>query len=276
MHNQSTGQPELPPFRHRIKTPLPMPLKGGCWLILLCFVADINAQQGIAYHPNPHTHWFFLSPSAYSPPPKKAIYQNGLLAAWQYQKTTPRGNSFTFGLIPTLLLGESYMPVWVSGHRRIPIGGSSDHPFTIANIGGFFLSIPKQEEQNESRDFSMFYLNFSFGNREKNFALGGAIVPTGLGQGRYPQAITLHGMTRLGRRSCLVTENYLLHDSGRWMPCSMSGWRGWGKRTAFDIAVMVTRIPAGLRANNKALWLPIPWLAVHRTLSYDFLNRGDD
>lgn len=168
------------------------------------------------------------------------------------------------------------MPMWVSAHRRIPIGGRTSKPATVANIGGFFLSIPKNVEQNETRDFSLFYLNFTFGSREKNFAIGGAVIPTGLGQGAHPQAITLHGMTRLGRRSCLVTENYLIHDRGKWIPVSMSGWRGWRKQTAFDIGVMLTRIPAGSRASNTSLWLPIPWLAVHKTLRYDIFNHGGE
>lgn len=101
-----------------------MTLNRFCVLVFFyCILGDKTAaQQGIAFPPNPHANWYLLSPSAYAPPPGKAIFQNGLLAASQYQKTTPNGNTYTIGFIPTLLLGESNMPMWVSAHRRIPIG----------------------------------------------------------------------------------------------------------------------------------------------------------
>lgn len=247
------------------------------FLFLLIIYSEATvAQQGIAYHANPHSSWYFLTPSGYGPPAKKAILQNGLFAAWQYQKTNPNGNTMAFGFIPTLLIGEQYMPIWLSAHRRIPIGGSKERPATIANLGAFFLSLPNGSEGSDNQDFSLFYLNFTLGSREKNVAIGGAIAPTGFGQGIHPQAFTLHGLTRLGRRSCLLTENYMVHDRGDWIPCSMSGWRGWNKRTAFDVAFLLTRVPAGSSLSGKRVWLPIPWLAVHHNLRYDIINPGSD
>lgn len=245
-------------------------------LIFLFFLGEVAAQQGIAFPFNPHAYWYFLTPSSYGPPPGKAIFQNVMLAAMQYQKTTQRGNTYTIGLIPSLLLGKSAMPVWVSAHRRIPLGGQPEHPFATANIGGFFLSIPKQADEREGRDLSLFYTNVNFGNREKNFAIGAAVVPTGLRQGGLTHAFTLHGITRLGPRSCLITENYLIHDQGAWLPCSMSGWRGWRKRTALDVSLLLARIPASWRSSNQSSWLPIPWISIHRTLAYDFFNRTGD
>lgn len=254
-----------------------MKLKPGFLFGLFLLFKGLNcaAQQGIAFPPNPHASWFFLTPTSYAPPPGKAIFQNAMLAGWQYQKTTPRGNTYTIGLIPTLLIGGDQMPVWVSAHRRIPFGGSPKRPAAVANIGGFFMSVPRTEEQPEDRDLSLFYSNFSFGTREKNFAIGGGFVPSGFGKGVYPQAISLHGLTRLGPRSCLVTENYFIHDRGVWMPCSMSGWRFWRKDMALDLSVLVMRFPSVWRTENKALWIPIPWLAFHKTLRYDIFNRGE-
>lgn len=238
----------------------------------LFFISSTAAQQGVPYHPNPHTSWYYFSPSAFGPPPGKAIFQNGMLAASQYQTTTPRGNTNTIGLIPTMLLGETDMPIWVSSHRRMPIGGNPKRPAAIANVGGFFLSIPQNEEQGEAVDLSLFYFNFTFGNRERNLAIGGAVIPTGFGKGAHPQAITLHGMTRLKRRSCLITENYVVHDRGRWIPVSISGWRLWRKDSAFDLAFVLTRIPGENRASNQSQWLPLPWLAFHRTLRHGWFD----
>jgi hypothetical protein len=247
-----------------------------CAICLMLCLNKTLAQQGRAFRPNPHGYWYFLTPTGYGPPAKKTLLQNGMLAATQYQKTNFNGNTTTFGLIPTLLFGGDFMPIWVSAHKRIPIGVTARNPASIANLGGFFLTLPKGSEGETGRDFSLFYLNFTFGSREKNFAIGGAIAPTGFGDGIHPQAFTLHGMTRLGRRSCLVTENYIVHDRGAWIPCSMTGWRGWRGRTALDVALLITRVPAGSSASNKRLWLPIPWLAVHKTLRFDIFNRGDD
>lgn len=227
-----------------------------------------KAQQGIAYHPNPHATWYYLSPSAFGPLPGKTVFQNGMIAASQYQKTTPRGHTNTIGLIPTLLLGEKDMPIWVSTHRRIPMGGTPKRPATVANLGGFFLSIPQNDELEDERDLSLFYFNFTFGNRERNLAIGAALIPTGFGKGVHPQAITLHGITRLKRRSCLITENYLVHNRGEWIPVSISGWRFWKKDTAFDLAFFLTKIPGSARTSRQSQWVPIPWLAFHRTLRH--------
>jgi len=68
------------------------------------------------------------------------------------------------------LAGESDMPVWVSAQRRFPIGARQKTPTIIANIGGFFLSLPRNQEVSEDRDFSLFYSNVCFGSKEKNFA----------------------------------------------------------------------------------------------------------
>jgi hypothetical protein len=224
------------------------------------------AQQGVFYQPNPHAYWYFLSPTGFGPPPNSTIYQDGLVAIWQYQRTTANGNTLGIGLIPTLLLGEEYMPMWVSAHRRVPLGGRAGHPAAVANVGGFFLNLPKGGAAGDVQDFSLFYANCTFGSREKNFALGAAIAPTGFGQNIRPQAITLHGLARLGRRSCLLTENYLIHDRGVWIPCSMAGWRSWRRQMAFDVALFVARVPAGSSVSARRFWLPIPWLAVHRML----------
>lgn len=250
----------------------------GWWplVIFLCCFHHAFAQQGIAFYPNPHASWYFLTPTGYGPPPGKTVYRNGMLAAWQYEKTTANGHTAALGLIPTLLAGESFMPIWVSGQARFPIGGTKRQPAAVANIGGFFLTLPNSDEATNNSDFSFFYGNFTFGSREKNFAIGAGIAPTGFGDGIHPSAITLHGLTRLGRRSCLVTENYMIHDRGTWIPCSMTGWRGWRGRTAFDLAVMLVRIPAGSSASQKRLWLPLPWLALHRNLNFDIFRRGDD
>lgn len=235
-----------------------------------------SAQQGIAYPPNPNAYSYFLSPSSYPAEPGKAMIQSGMLAAWQYQKTTPRGNSYAIGMIPTLLLGESEMPIWVSAHRRIPIGARGENPGTIANVGGFFLSIPGGETEKQGRDVCILYTNFNFGNREKNFALGAAVLPTGLGSKYMPQAITLHGMTRLGPRSCLITENYLIHDQNRWITCSLSGYRFWRKRTAFDISLLLVRFPEVALDARPIRWLPLPWIAFHHTLKFDLFQNNEE
>lgn len=250
-----------------------LPMRFGTLLLLyLLSLGHIYAQQGIAYHTSPHASWYYLAPSGFGPMPGKAIFQNGMIAACQYQKTTPRGNTNTIGLIPTMLLGEKDLPVWVSSHRRFPIGGTPKRPSTIANLGGFFLSIPQNNDSGESTDLSMFYFNFTKGNRERNLAIGGAFFPTGFGKGIRPQAITLHGMTRLKRRSSLITENYIIHDRGAWTPVSISGWRFWKKDTAFDLALILTRLPGAYTGNQRPQWLPIPWLAFHRTLRYDWFG----
>lgn len=245
----------------------------SCPTILLLFsFSHLMAQQGISYPSNPSSSWYFLTPTAFGPEPGKTLFQNAMIGAMQYQKTTLSGNTVAMGMVPTLLLGKNYMPVWLSGHHRIKLGGNAKRPFTTLNTGAFFLSLPKEESQQTTEDLSVCYFNFSFGSKEKNFAIGAAYMPTGFGEDVNYQALTLHGITRLGRKSCLITENYVLYSKNGWTPVSISGLRLWKKRSAFDLSVMAMRISANQRPSNKSLWLAIPWLSFHQTLRRDPIN----
>lgn len=250
----------------------------GCWLpaIFTLFSHLLFAQQGITYNTNPHGYWYFLSPTGFAPAVRKTTYDNGLLAISQFQKTKPNGTTTALGMVPTLLLGEKYMPVWVSAHRRFPIGGNALRPAAVFNVGGFFLSLPNNRAEGGDQDFSLFYANLTFGNREHNIAIGAAIAPTGFGKNVYPKAFTLHGLTRLGQHSCLVTENYILYDEGDWIPCSLTGWRRWWNRTSLDLALFVTGIPSNLSVKQGRQWLPLPWIAVHHTFRFDLFSHGDE
>ncbi len=244
-----------------------MRLHCGWFLLLVLFsAAKISAQQGVLYRVNPNAYYYFLTPTGFSPPPGRPIYQNALVGICQYQKTNERGTTKGIGLIPSLLLGADYMPVWVFAHRRFPIGGDARHPATILNIGGWFLNLPKSEDAARGTDFSMLYANSTFGTAHKNIAIGVAVVPSGLKNTFIPRAhaLTLHGMVRLHKRSCLLTENYIIRSRNVWMPCLMGGWRGWKKRTSFDIAILLLGLPPEAGTSNQRQWVPIPWLAVHQ------------
>ncbi len=241
-------------------------------LLWLTSFSPLMAQQGIAFSPNPSNSWYFLTPTSFGPAPGKALFQNAMGIAFQYQKTTPRGNTVALGTIPTLFIGKQYMPMWMYGHRRFQIGGTTSKPFTTLNTGAFMMSIPHSEVRRGTYDVAAAYFNFNFGTREKNFAIGAAYLPRSFEDGHHFRVITLHGMTRLGRRSCLITENYLVSTKGSWVPASISGFRIWKKRSAFDFSILSMRIPASLRTVDKARWLAIPWLSFHQTLRRDPIN----
>lgn len=215
--------------------------------------------------PNQHQYYYALTPTGFNAPVGQSMYQNGMLALHQYQKTNQNGNTWGIGMIPLLLLGETQMPVWLFGHKRIPLGSKANRPFSILNMGGFFVSLPKPKdrESEDTNDLSFFYLNTTFGAPEKNFALGGFAAPTGFGKGVCPGGISLHGLTRLGKRTCLVTENYVIRTSSHWVPFSMSGCRFWKRRLALDCMLALTKIPAGASHSGQSRFLPIPWVAVH-------------
>ncbi len=237
-------------------------------LLFLCLmlVSDAWAQQGRFYKPNQHQYYYVLTPSGFNAPPGQSMIQNGMIGINQYQKTNFNGNSWGLGLIPTLLLGESYMPVWVFAHKRIPVIKKQNGFKSVLNIGGFFLSIPQTsgDVDSDNIDHSIFYANASFGRPDKNFAIGGFVAPTGFDDRAIPRGVSLHGMVRLGKRSCLVTENYIIQDGkGVWIPFSMGGWRFWKRRLALDTMIFLTPIPERSSHLNRSFFLPIPWISVH-------------
>lgn len=245
---------------HFIKLLIPLLLFLGC-----CVTTGLFAQTGSFMKPNQHAYYYILTPTGFAAPPGQSMFQNGAIALNQYQKTTPRGNSWGIGLIPTLLFGESYMPMWVFGHKRIPLGGRKQSPRSVLNLGGFFVSVPETNDRGSigTNDVSFFYANSTFGTPEKNFAIGGFAAPTGFGQGKCPWGVSLHGLVRLGRKSCLVTENYAIYNQGKWRPLSVSGWRFWKRRLALDCMLGITKVPWDDNQEIRSFFVPIPWVAVH-------------
>ncbi len=268
LHKPPLVQPKAPEQCHASKTIFSMPLN-RYWI---CFTAHfaltalpLNAQQGYLMKPNQHQYYYCLTPTGFNAPTGQSMVQNGMLALSQYQKTNQNGNTWGLGMIPLLLIGESQMPVWLFGHKRVPLWSRNSKPFSVLNMGGFFASIPrpKGRESEDTNDLSFFYLNTTFGSPEKNFALGGFAAPTGFGKGVYPSGFSLHGLTRLGKYSCLVTENYVIRTSGHWVPFSMSGGRFWKRRLALDCMFALTKIPGSASDSGQSRFLILPWVAVH-------------
>ena len=261
-------QPKAPEQCHASKAVFKMRLNR----YFLCFTAyfalaalSLNAQQGYLMKPNQHQYYYCLTPTGFNAPAGQSMIQNGMLALSQYQKTNQNGNTWGLGMIPLLLIGESQMPVWLFGHKRVPLWGRANRSFGVLNMGGFFVSIPrpKGQESEDTNDLSFFYLNTTVGTPEKNLALGGFAAPTGFGKGKYPSGFSLHGLTRLGKRTCLVTENYVVRTSSHWAPFSMSGCRFWKRRLALDCMFVLTKIPASLSGSGQSRFLFLPWVGVH-------------
>jgi hypothetical protein len=233
----------------------------GCLFALL----PLQAQFRV-YRPNPFAHQYFLGPTGFAQKPNKRHAQlfEGLLL--QIQHVQPNGRTVVWGAIPPLMLGGN-SPVWWMLQNRYPKYKSRG---PILNWGCKAIGFRVSEQKAGA--LAMPYASLTLGTPDHHLTLGGgfglSVVPNLSDEGpnnfwgKTPVA-TLHGMVRLGRRSCLLTENYLFPVGRNWAAISFSGYRRWGKRLALDLGCAIVPFPAEWSDEDKRLLIPLPWISLH-------------
>ena len=161
--------------------------------------------------------------------------------------------------MPLFLIAGSPTPVWLTPKLSVPVVRDK------FNLGAGMLFV---HVLGDGSSFGIAYGASTIGNRESNLTLG-----AGWGFSGYDSnwdwsdrvTLMLSGMTRVGKKTYLLTENYYMSlGSGDSFGIIMLGGRSVQKRLAVDYGLV---LPVG---TDLGEFIAIPWLSI--TLPFGNIN----
>lgn len=162
-------------------------------------IKPIKASQlknGKYWFENPNASRYIFAPSGYALGKGEGYYQNFMLAY----------NSVGYGFTDNLSFGAGIVPITFSGGMIFTLQGKYAFPIVENKLNasaGFLYT-------NSFGDhLGIGYGVLTYGSKNHNLSLGAGYGWTEEGFTKYP-ILTISGMTRLGRKFALVTENWLI------------------------------------------------------------------
>lgn len=181
-------------------------------------ISGDRLRNGEYWFPNPQSTRYFFGTNALGLPKGEGYYQNTWIFLNNVNYGLSNNVSIGAGTVPVFLFGASAFPVWVLPKVSISTPQKNLHLAGGALFGGVLGT--------DSGTGGLLYGVSTVGSRDHNASLG---VGYGLANGDVSNtpAITLSGMTRVGRTTYLLSENYFFPatDGGgiisfgvRWAP----------------------------------------------------------
>ncbi|MEA3460382.1 MAG: hypothetical protein U9R49_00795 [Bacteroidota bacterium] len=203
--------------------------------------------EGEFWFRNPHATRYFFGTNGYGLRKGEAYYQNTWILFNQINYGITNNISLGGGIVPLFLFAGAPTPVFITPKVTIPLIKEK------LNLGvGMLYAYVLGEELG----FGIGYGALSFGNRDNNLTLGAGWA---FANGEWANAptLTLSGMTRVGRKTYLITENYYIGISeGSSLGIISAGGRSVQKRLAIDYGLV---LPVGADIGS---FVAIPWLGI--------------
>jgi hypothetical protein len=157
-------------------------------------------QDGQYWFRNPQSTRYLFAPNAIGIPKGHGYYQN----TWILFNNVNYGASDNFsigaGTVPVFLFGANALPIWVLPKLSVsPV--DNVHLAGGAVFGGVL-------GEEDSGGVGLVYGASTIGNRDHNATLGIGYGYTGEGGFSNTPVINVSGMTRIGRTTYLISENY--------------------------------------------------------------------
>lgn len=157
-------------------------------------------RDGEYWYPNPQSTRYFFAPNAIGVPQGEGYYQN----AWIFFNNVNYGATENFsigaGTVPVFLFGAEALPIWVLPKLSISTPQDNLHLAGGAVFGGV-LGV------EDSGGAGLLYGSATLGDRDHNLTVGLGYGYAGSEFANRP-AVNISGMTRVGRTTYLITENY--------------------------------------------------------------------
>ena len=207
--------------------------------------------EGEYWFGNPHATRYFFGPNVYGLRKGEGYYQNTWILL----------NQVNYGITDHLQIGGGILPLFLFAGSPTPVLLTPKLSFPVVrdkfNLGAGLLFA---HVLGDGSSFGIAYGASTFGNRESNLTLG-----AGWGFSAYDSdwdwsdrvTLMLSGMTRVGKKTYLITENYYLSvGEGESIGIIMLGGRSVQKRLAVDYGLV---LPVG---TDLGEFLAIPWLSI--------------
>ncbi|MFZ4543969.1 MAG: hypothetical protein ACOYOA_07965 [Saprospiraceae bacterium] len=214
------------------------------------------------WFPNSNSTRYLFAPNAYALKKGEGYYQN----TWVFMNQVSYGftDKFTVGLgtVPLFLFGSgigNYTPMWITPKYTF---GSQEKKNNAA-VGVFYFFFPFAGISEDSPlSAGIAYGTGTIGDRNNNLSFG-----LGYGFGRYSEngqkktsfakrpTLNLSGMYRVGKRSYIVSENWLV-TTGEFNAGVFTGaYRYSGKNVSVDIGLVAI-------ATEEYTGIASPWLGI--------------
>jgi len=208
---------------------------------------QIEVQQikdGKYWFPNPQSTRYFWSPNGYGLKKGEGYYQNIWVLWNQFSYGITNNVSVGGGIIPTFLFGAP-TPVFGTIKFSVPF---VKNKFNIAAgaIGGAVIG------EGDFGGLGIVYGLATVGSHDANITFG---MGYGFFDGEWSQSpmFNINGMFRVSSRGYIITENYIIPESGETVVLFSLGGRSIIKKAALDYGLIVPFSGYGVE-------IAIPWL----------------
>ena len=202
--------------------------------------------EGEYWFDNPHDTRYFFMTSGYGLQKGEGYYQNTWIMFNQVSYGITRHLTLGAGVVPLFLFAGSPTPFWITPKVSIPLVKEK-----LNLSGGMILGYMLGEEFG----FGIGYGALTMGSRESNLTLGAGWAYADSDWADAP-TLTLSGMTRVGKKTYLLTENYYIGTGDSSFGVLSAGGRSVQKRLAIDYGLV---FPIGADIGS---FVAIPWLGI--------------
>jgi hypothetical protein len=202
--------------------------------------------EGEYWFENPHDTRYFFMTNGYGLKAGEGYYQNTWIMFNQVSYGATDFLTLGAGVVPLFLFAGSSTPFWITPKLAIPIVKDKIN-MSAGMILGYLLG--------EDFGFGIGYGAVTVGNRDRNLTLGAGWAYADSQWAESP-TLTLSGMTRVGRKTYLLTENYYIGTGDSAFGVVSLGGRSVQKRLAIDYGLV---FPVGA---DFGTFLAIPWLGI--------------
>jgi len=201
---------------------------------------DIS-EKGFYQQHNLQSTRYFYGPNGLGLKKGEGYYQNVWILFNQVSYGFTNYFSMSVGVVPAFLLAGAPTPVWVVPKFSIPI----KKEFLNIGVGGLFGTI-----FGEGTSFGIGFGALTIGNSNHNLSVS---VGYGMVDGEWSSSpvITVAGMTRVSRKTYLLTENYFFPDN---ITLISFGARSFAGKVGIDYGLFIPFQAGDLYA--------IPWLGI--------------
>lgn len=202
--------------------------------------------KGEYWFRNPHDTRYFFMTSSYGLNGGEGYYQNTWIMFNQLSYGITDYFTLGTGVVPLFLFAGSPTPFWITPKVAIPIVREKIN-LSAGMILGYLLG--------EDFGFGIGYGAISIGSRDSNLTLGAGWAYADAQWADFP-TLTLSGMTRVGKKTYLITENYYIGTGNSSIGIISAGGRSVQKKLAIDYGLV---FPVGVESGT---FIAIPWLGI--------------
>lgn len=197
----------------------------------------VNASrmvEGSLWFDNPQSSRYFWSPNGYGLKKGEGYYQNIWVLYNQVSVGVTDYFSIGAGTVPLFLFAGSSTPIWVIPKFSFPIVKDK------FNLGIGVIAGVVAGESNAG--FGILYGVATVGSRDHNLNLG---LGWGYAGGSWSDKpiITLSGMTRIGPKGYLLTENYYINLGSESVGILSFGGRSFVRKVGIDYMLAIPISP---------------------------------